>query len=98
MSSFLLRRPCSEVLDKDEDKVDGCRICIKCRLLLRRLCSEIFDKDEDKMERCRIYIKYCLLLGRPCSEVLDETRNRWADVVFTLNVVFYSEAVYGGSG
>ncbi len=62
MSSFLLRRPCSEVFGKDEDKMDRGRICIKCRLLLRR----------------------------PCSDVLDETKNRWTDVVFTLNVVFYS--------
>jgi hypothetical protein len=42
------------------------------------------------MDRCRIYIKCCLLLRRLCAEVLDETRNRWEDVVFTLNVVFYS--------
>jgi hypothetical protein len=54
MSSFLLRRPCSEVFDKDEDKMDRGRICIKCRLLLRRPCSEVLDKDEDKMDRCRI--------------------------------------------
>ncbi len=42
------------------------------------------------MGRWRIYIKCCLLLRRPCTEILDETRNRWADVVFALNVVFYS--------
>ncbi len=62
-------------------------ICIECRLLLRRPCS---DEDEEQMDRCRIYIKCRLLLRRSCTEVLDETRNRWADVLFTLNVVFYS--------
>ncbi len=46
--------------------------------------------DKEQMDRCRIYIKCCLLLRRPCMEVLDETRNRWEDVVFTLNVVFCS--------
>ncbi len=53
-------------------------------------CTELLHEDEEQMERCRIYIKCCLLLKRPCTEVLDETRNRWADVVFALNVVFYS--------
>jgi hypothetical protein len=41
------------------------------------------------MGRCRICIKCRLLLRRSCTEVLDETRNRWTDVVFKLNVVFY---------
>jgi hypothetical protein len=26
-----------------------------------------------------------------------KARNKWTDVVFTLNVVFFQEAVYGGS-
>jgi hypothetical protein len=48
---LLLRRLCTEVFDKDEDKMERCHIYSKCRLLLRRPCSEVLDEDKDKMGR-----------------------------------------------